>query len=41
MGKKQKPQSVNELEIVGLRIVKTGDKLKHSLFGKGAEEMYI
>ena len=42
MGNKQKPQSVNELEIDGLGIVKTGDKLKHSLFGKGvAEEMYI
>jgi len=42
MNKKKEPQSVNELEIEGLGIVRTGDKLKHPVFGRGvAEEMYI
>ncbi len=42
MSKRTEPQTVNELEIDGPGIVKTGDRLKHPHFGKGvAEEMYI
>lgn len=42
MTKKKEPPPVYEMEIEGLGVVKTGDKLKHPVFGKGvAEEMYI
>jgi hypothetical protein len=42
MTKKKDPPPVNEIEIEGLGIVRTGDKLSHPVFGNGvAEEMYI
>jgi hypothetical protein len=42
MPSKKEATEVNEMEIQGLGILRTGDKVKHPFFGKGVvEEGYI